>query len=117
MGILLPRRDATMADAYGVIKQAIQTRSSISAMYDGCYREMTPHVLGLKNGRRQALCYQYGGQSTSRPLGPVGSSINWRCINVEKLSDVKLISGVAHTAPDHTQPQTCVDVIDAVVRY
>jgi hypothetical protein len=106
-----------MADAYAIIKQAIQTRSSVSAIYSGRYREMTPHVLGSKNGRRQALCYQYAGESTSGPLGPVGSPENWRCVNVEKLSDVRLISGVFHTAPDHTRPQTCVDEIDAVVLY
>ena len=105
-----------MPDAYQIVRQAIIDKNSISATYDGYPRELTPHVIGTKRGVRHALFYQFGGQSSSG-LGPVGSPSNWRCIDVDKLTDVRVIVGVFHTAPNHTRPQTCVDVIDAVVRY
>jgi hypothetical protein len=38
----------------------------------------------------RVLCYQYAGESQSG-LGPVGAPQNWRCLAVEKLSDVELL--------------------------
>lgn len=57
------------------------------------------------------LCYQYGGESESG-LEPVGSPANWRCIAVEKLSDVELLEDAWRTAPNHSRPQTCVAEVD-----
>ena len=103
-------------DAYTLIRDAIVAKNSISGDYDGHYREMSPHVIGTKKGRAQALCYQFGGTSSSG-LGPAGSRKNWRCVVIDKLSNVRTIKGVWHTAPDHSQDQTCVDVIEAEVEY
>lgn len=103
-------------DAYSLIRDAIVAKNSISGDYDGHYREMSPHVIGTKRGRAQALCYQYGGTSKSG-LGPVGSGRNWRCVVIDKLSNVRTIKDVWETAPDHSRPQTCVDVIEAEVAY
>jgi hypothetical protein len=100
-----------MANSYDVLREAILTRSSVSATYDGHYREMTPHTLGSKHGSPHALLYQFGGTSSSG-LGPPGAARNWRCVFVSKLSEVRLIPGEFHTAPNHSRPQTCVDVID-----
>lgn len=94
--------------AYDLIAQAIAAKSCISASYNGYHREMCPHTLGYsKKGDEQALCYQYGGQS-STGIGPDGDPNNWRCVVVSKLSNVTLINGPWHTAPNHTMPQTCV---------
>ncbi len=103
-------------DAYSTIRDAIRNKDSVAADYDGHHREMSPHVIGTKRGRAQTLCYQYGGTSASG-LGPVGSADNWRCIIIEKLTNVTTIKGVWNTAPNHTRPQTCVDVIEAEVAY
>lgn len=106
-----------MANVYDIVRQAILHKDSISADYDGYPREMSPHVIGLKRGREQALCYQFGGTSSSGPIEPVGSSANWRCVVIEKLENVRVIKGVWHTSPDHTQAQVCVDDIDAEVAF
>lgn len=77
---------------------------------------MTPHVLGTKSGKQQCLCYQYGGESSSRHTEPDGSAANWRCIEIAKLSNVIIIAG-RHTAPDHSRPQTCLDTVDIEVHF
>jgi hypothetical protein len=48
-----------------------------------------------------------GGDSVSGLNGPNGRS-HWRCLAVEKLSEVELMSGSWHTAPNHSRPQTCI---------
>lgn len=52
-------------DTYALIREAIQRKQQVLATYDGHAREMCPHVLGTKDGRRQALFYQFGGTSSS----------------------------------------------------
>jgi len=41
-------------------------------------------------------------------LEPTGSAANWRCIILEKLTQVKLVEGSWHTAPNHSRPASCV---------
>ena len=53
------------------------------------------------------LCYQYGGESASG-LQPPGSPANWRCVVLEKLSQVKLLEDGWRTAPNHSRPASCV---------
>jgi hypothetical protein len=104
--------------SYDLIRQAILEKKAITAYYNGQYREMCPHVLGSKRGVRHALFYQFAGQSNSRPIQPDGSSANWRCIDIDILSNVAIMDiDRWHTAPDHSRPQTCVDYIDVVVEY
>jgi hypothetical protein len=77
-------------------------------MYDGCSRRLCPHRLGWnKDEERRVLCYQYGGDSVSG-LDEPGARSNWRCLAVEKLSDVELTSDPWHTALNHSRPQTCI---------
>ncbi len=119
-------------DVYRIVRQAIETRSPISAVYDGHPRLFCPHRLGRnREAQLRVLCYQYGGTSWSGQdavagtnLGPVqllinsalkppGSPDNWRCIALDKLSGVKLQEGAWQTAPNHSRPASCV--IDADV--
>jgi hypothetical protein len=58
------------------------------------------------------LCYQYGGESESG-LKPAGSSENWRCIALDRLSEVELLDGMWQTAPNHSRPTSCI--VDADV--
>ncbi len=105
-----------MPDAYALVRQAIIDNHQVFATYNGYPREMCPHVIGRKRGRRQALFYQFGGDSESG-LRPDGSPNNWRCIPVDELRDVTIRPGEWHTAPNHSRPQTCVDEIDVEVRF
>ena len=57
--------------------------------------------------RLRVLCYQYSGGSQSG-LGISGSPANWRCLVLEKLSNVKLLDEWWRTAPNHSRPASCV---------
>jgi len=103
-------------NTYNQIREAIISKKQVKAVYNDHYREMCPHVIGKKNEREQALFYQFAGTS-SQGLDYSGSSKNWRCIPIEGLSQVKIVDGVWHTAPNHSRPQTCVDEIDVEVSF
>jgi hypothetical protein len=42
----------------------------------------------------------------------MGSTANWRCVVLEKLSKVKLLEDVWRTAPNHSRPGSCVIKVD-----
>ena len=96
-------------DTYSIVRQAILDKDQIVATYRGHRREMCPHAIGMKDGRRQALFFQFGGSSASGL--PAGGE--WRCIPIDGLSDTVSRHGAWHTGGDHTRPQTCIDHIDA----
>jgi hypothetical protein len=98
----------TVEDIYRLIWTAVATRRAIEARYNQRLRLFCPHRLGRnKEGELRVLCYQYGGQSESG-LQPAGSPANWRCIVLEKLSQVKLLTDHWRTAPNHSRPASCV---------
>lgn len=99
---------------YFVIRDAVKKKLQIHAFYNGHHREMCPHVIGKKNGTRQGLFYQFGGTSESI-LGPADSPANWRCIPIDGLSDVHVVGGPWHSAPNYPGMQECVDDVDAKV--
>jgi len=93
---------------YARVYRAIERRRPISASYHERRRLFCPHRLGRNSkGELRVLCYQYGGESESG-LGPPGSSDNWRCIALAKLSAVRLLNGPWQTAPNHSRPASCI---------
>jgi hypothetical protein len=107
----------TAVEIYAMIREAIFNKDIIVANYHGFVREMCPHVIGKKNGRAQALLYQFAGGSSSG-MQPDGSPANWRCLRVDELSDVaiKKSTGEWHTASDYSAAtQHCVDEIELKV--
>ena len=57
------------------------------------------------------FCYQFGGRSNSaEPLAPEGEGV-WRCLTVEKLSQVELRTEAWHTGP-RAKRQTCIEEVD-----
>ena len=102
----------TVEEVYRLVWTAVANRQPIEAMYQGRLRLFCPHRLGRNRaGQLRVLCYQYGGESQSG-LQPVGSTANWRCVALEKLSRVKLVEGVWRTAPNHSHPASCVTETD-----
>lgn len=93
-----------------MVRQAIVERKRIHAIYDGHSRRMCPHVIGTRNGRARALFFQFGG-SSNRGLPSTG---DWRCMLLERLTDISIHDGPWRTKP-FTQAQTCVDDIDIEV--
>ena len=76
----------TVEDIYRLVWTAVASKRPIEASYHGRQRLFCPHRLGRNSqGLLRVLCYQYGGASESG-LGPAGSSANWRCVALEKLS-------------------------------
>ncbi len=105
----------SMEDIYSLVRQAALNKEQVIAIYDGYQREMCPHVIGTKDGKSQALFYQFGGSSRSG-LSPEGSENNWRCIPISGLSDVSVRKGEWFTAPNFLRRQHCIDSIDVEVK-
>ena len=101
---------------YNTIRQAILAKKNICASYNGYVREMTPHVLGTKGGVEQCLFYQFGGASSSATTFEENSPRNWRCIPLATLKDISTMDGETHNCDQHSQRQTCVDVVDVTVQ-
>jgi len=100
-----------VADNYSLIRQAISDKRQVRATYQGRAREMCPHALGTKAGRRQALFFQFAGES-NRGLLPGG---DWRCLPVDGLTDISLQEGAWYTDERYGDVQACVDEVDIAV--
>jgi hypothetical protein len=105
-----------MSSVYSRIRQAIRDKSIVTAVYRGHRREMCPHAIGRKRGKEHALFYQFAGTS-STGLGPDGSPKNWRCLDLDELTEVAVRPGEWHSASNHSRPQRCIDEIDVEVSY
>ncbi len=96
------------ASNYLLVYEAIRGRRPIAAMYHDLPRLFCAHRLGRnREGEFRVLCYQYSGESESG-LAPPGSSANWRCIALDKLSGVLVLDGPWRTAPNHSRPASCI---------
>jgi hypothetical protein len=93
--------------------EAIHQRKQVTGYYDGFRREMCPHVIGWKRDSHHVLSYQFAGDS-SKGL-PSGGE--WKCMDVDGISELALRDGPWHTGATHGKPQTCVDRIEAQVTY
>ena len=104
-----------VSEIYELLRYAAAHRQPVAATYDGQPRLLCPHVGGRKrrkSSRLHVFCYQFGGDSNSsvEPLAPEGRGV-WRCLAVEKLSQVELRTDAWHTEPRSPQ-QTCIDEVD-----
>ena len=101
---------------YEIIEDAILTKKVVRAIYQGRERVVCPHALGKKGTRLRTLVYQFGGHSSSG-LGPDGSPDNWRCMDLDQLSNVSSESGRWRTGDNHSTQQTCIDRVLVEVPY
>lgn len=99
-------------EIYALLRSAAARKQPVFAVYDGLPRLLCPHVLGRnREGRLRAFCYQFGGSSGSGlRMAPEGMS-GWRCIAVDKLSQVELWTGTWRTELCSSR-QRCVEEID-----
>ena len=103
-------RIQSVDEIYALLRTAGARKQPVAAMYEGHPRLFCPHLLGRsKQGRRNAFCYQFGGASVSG-LKTVSAG-GWRCIVVDKLSQVELQSGGWHTEPRSSR-QTCIEEVE-----
>jgi hypothetical protein len=106
-----PAEAQAVRKIYSLLRVAAERRQPVVATYDGLFRLLCPHVLGRKSGRLHALCYQFGGSSNSGRSAAPGKVGGWRCLAVERFSQVELRADAWHTEP-RSQRQTCIDEID-----
>jgi hypothetical protein len=90
-----------MADVYEIVREAILGKRQVVATYDDHEREMCPHAIGTKNGRAQAIFFQFAGGS-SKGLPADGE---WRCLAIDGLTSVTMRDGEWHTGSNHSQTQ------------
>ncbi len=102
---------STFGEVYELLRYAAEHRQPVAAIYDAQPRLLCPHVGGRKSGRRHVFCYQFeGGSNSIEPLAPESRGV-WRCMAVERLSQVQLRAGAWHTEP-RAKKQTCIDEVD-----
>ena len=100
-----------VSEIYELLRYAAAHRQPVAATYDGQPRLLCPHVGGRKSSCLHVFCYQFGGSSNSvEPLAPEDRGV-WRCLAVEKLSQVELRADSWHTEP-RAPRQTCIDEVD-----
>ena len=100
-----------VSEIYELLRYAAAGKQPVAATYDGQPRLLCPHVGGRKLSRLHVFCYQFGGSSNSvEPLAPEDRGV-WRCLAVEKLSQVELQSGGWHTEPRSSR-QTCIEEVE-----
>ena len=100
---------------YNTIKNAIQSKQSLTLTYQGRVRKVCPHAIGLKNGKEQALFYQYGGSSKSGiSSNPVE---NWLCISLDGISNIIKNNDAFVSSGNHSKQNTCIDKIDLEISY
>lgn len=102
-------------EIYALLRVAATRKQPVAAVYGGLPRLLCPHLLGRsKEGHLRALCYQFGGSSGSG-LGRDSAGFGgWRCLAVDKLSQVELQEGGWRTE-SHASGQSCVEQIDVDV--
>ena len=105
-------RTQSVDEVYGLLRSAAVGKRPVAAMYDGLPRLLCPHILGRsKDGHLRALCYQFGGSSGSGLRSGSDGVGGWRCLTVNKLSQVELQDGDWRT-DSHASRQSCVEQID-----
>jgi hypothetical protein len=102
-------------NTYDLVRQAIINKECVTCFYNGYLRKMTPHVIGTKNGVRQALFYQYAGESSSGLSAD--PTKNWRCIPIDKIVNLEINNDSFQTANNHSKTQTCVENVDVEIEY
>ena len=101
---------------YEQIKAAIQKKKCMTGMYSGLVRHFSPHEIGMGGkGLAMVMAFQYAGQ-TSNPKGlPDGGE--WRCMEVDKFSNLVENEDEWHSRDDHSRPNYCVVHSDVVIDY
>lgn len=110
-----PIRSQSYEQVYALVHASITNKQPLAAVYNERRRLFCPYLLGRNHdGQLRALCYQYGGESSSG-LKRRGSQDNWRCVDLEKLVEVELLDDKWTKPPNYSPLQTCIETIEAEV--
>jgi hypothetical protein len=104
---------ATLLQPFDVFCTVRERMSLPRSLFQRLPKVFCPHAIGMKRDREHCLGFQFaGGSSSGLPSGG-----EWRCFDVNGLTSIFTGSGPWHTGANYTQPQSCVDIIDAEVSY
>lgn len=96
--------------SYEILKRAIETRQSLTGIYDDYVRFFSPHVLGrVAAGEPSVLCFQYGGGQPGRLLPPGGT---WCVFTVSRLHRVEPSGDPWMAGPPESKPSALMAEID-----
>ncbi len=98
---------------YEIFRQAIVEKKQVVCDYHGYRREVCPHTLGHTDRRERALTFQFAGGSSSG----LPAQGQWRCLNLDEVTNAQLREGTWHTGPSHSRPQTCVKDVEIEVEF
>ena len=101
----------TVEDMYRLIRTAIASTRPIEAVYKGylgCFVRIDWAEIAAE---RCGCCVTSMAEKAKADWKHRDRPANWRCIALEKFSEVKLKEGAWRTAPNHSRPASCV--IDA----
>ena len=90
-----------------VLIEALETKRPVTFFYEGFYRLATPHELGYKDDKLHCMVWQYGGFSSKGEVNSLNA--NWRCMDVSKITDLKIVDGSWITGGHHKMPSMCID--------
>ena len=93
-----------------VIRDAIRNRLQLTFWCNGHYRQVSPHMLGRKNGEWHMLGWQINDDS-EKGFAPEGS--RWRCFELEDMSQLESQEGEWHRGwTSGRGRQYCIDEDD-----
>ncbi len=99
-------------DTYQLLRAAVLNRQQAQFYYDGHLRVCCPHAVGMRDGKRRVMAFQFGGGS-SNGLPPGGQ---WRCFEIVKIDGLGVQDGPWHTGSSHTRPNSCITIVDVETR-
>jgi hypothetical protein len=99
-----------LEDNERLLATAIQRREQVVGYYNERLRAFCPHALGRKGDKRHVFVYQFEAEGDG--MEPVEG---WRCLEVDKLTDLSRRPGEWYTATNVFNPQSCLDSIEVVV--
>ena len=96
--------------SYEILKRAIETRHSLTGIYDDYVRFFSPHILGrVASGEPSVLCFQYGGGQPTGRLPPAGA---WCVFAVSRLREVEPSGDAWSVGPPENKPSHLMAEID-----
>ena len=91
---------------YTLFRRAILAEQQVVCRYDGCLRELCPHIIGTnKRGEEVVLAWQFAGESS----GPLPQ---WRCLKLANVREARTRRSRWYEGGSHRATQTCVSDID-----
>jgi hypothetical protein len=99
----MPPANVNGPSLYHLFAWAIENRARILCRYKGVPREISPVVLGHKNGKEVARVYQTGGESS-------GDLPDWRTFEISNVSDVRLAADGWRPGPAGHQGESPFEV-------